>query len=552
MVEGIIELLVGLAVFMTGMEMMSGGLKKAAGRGLKNLFRKIQNNKIAGLGIGAAVTSIIQSSSATSVIVVGFVNAGVMTLLQAVCIIMGAYIGTTVTGLIVSLSSFSISIYLMSFAFIGLVMMFFHNVKIKNIGTMLCGFGILFFGLETMSGAMKNQAELTQIFTNLFQTVKLPVLLVLIGLAFTAIIQSSSATSGIVIVMATSGIIPPLSGMYIMLGASVGTVVTTLLASIGSNVNSKRAAWICLFMRLATAIVGTAIMWTVDACIPGQIEAWLSSIFGDHLGMSIAIFYLLYNIVFNLLLLPFAGKFCEWGEKIIKEKKDKKLISCVKYIDDKMVNTPTIATMMAKKEILRMMELSFENLKRGYKRIITQDESEDEELIDTEDTIDKINERLTSFLIEISPKAEENDAKKIGAYFHVINDIERIGDHANNFYKESCKMVDDEVKFSDEAKEEFSEMFTVVEKMCDLVMVIFRDKDKSKLPELHDLETKTDDMKRNFSDAHYLRLKDQKCSVEVSPFYTTFISNLERVADHLTNVGYSIVDPTGADIDETN
>lgn len=554
----IIELLVGLSVFMVGMDMMSSGMKKAAGKGLKNLFRKIQDSRMAGFGIGAVVTAIIQSSSATSVMAIGFINAGIMTIFQGVCIMMGAYVGTSVTGLIVSLStlggggsSFKLAAVLIGFAFIGLVMTFMKSPKVKNIGTLVCGLGILFFGLETMSGVFTSGTFLYDWFKNLFATINFPILLVLIGALFTAIVQSSSATSGIVIMLVASGALDIVSGFYLVLGATIGAVVITIIASMGGSTNSKRMAIACFIMRIITAIIGTAVVWIVDAATGGAwLGPWFTNAFAGETGLAVAIFNIGFNVIVMLAALPFAAPIAKMGEMLIKDKDSLKKAKSVQFIDDKMLEEPTIAKMQAKKEIMGMMNLAFENLKRGYDRVITQETTNDKTLVDTEEKIDNINEQLTPYLIKLSAKLEGDDSKRVGSWFHVINDVERIGDHANNFYEMSLNMVEAELAFSDTAKGEFKQMFDIIEEMCSIVPEIFDNKDQTQLHRLHELENMTDDLNRKLSDAHYERIKNQQCKVEVSPFYTSFLSNLERVADHLVNVGYSIVDPTGHDSEE--
>ncbi|MCQ2799124.1 MAG: Na/Pi cotransporter family protein [Bacilli bacterium] len=554
----IIELLVGLSVFMVGMDMMSSGMKKAAGKGLKNLFRKIQDSRMAGFGIGAVVTAIIQSSSATSVMAIGFINAGIMTIFQGVCIMMGAYVGTSVTGLIVSLStlggggsSFKLAAVLIGFAFIGLVMTFMKSPKVKNIGTLVCGLGILFFGLETMSGVFTSGTFLYDWFKNLFATINFPILLVLIGALFTAIVQSSSATSGIVIMLVASGALDIVSGFYLVLGATIGAVVITIIASMGGSTNSKRMAIACFIMRIITAIIGTAVVWIVDAATGGAwLGPWFTNAFAGETGLAVAIFNIGFNVIVMLAALPFAAPIAKMGEMLIKDKDSLKKAKSVQFIDDKMLEEPTIAKMQAKKEIMGMMNLAFENLKRGYDRVITQETTNDKTLVDTEEKIDNINEQLTPYLIKLSAKLEGDDSKRVGSWFHVINDVERIGDHANNFYEMSLNMVEAELAFSDTAKGEFKQMFDIIEEMCSIVPEIFDNKDQTQLHRLHELENMTDDLNRKLSDAHYERIKNQQCKVEASPFYTSFLSNLERVADHLVNVGYSIVDPTGHDSEE--
>ena len=543
LVTSIITLLVGAAVFIVGMNMMSSGLKKSTGRGLRRLLSKIKNNRFAGLGIGAAVTALIQSSAATSVMAIGFINAGAMTIFQGVCIILGAYIGTTVTGLIASLSSFPISHYFILLAVIGVILMFIKKEKVKNIGEILTGLGLLFFGLNTMSDSIKNNADLVGGIQTFFGAIELPILLMLIGAVVTALLQSSSATSGIAIAMVASEALEFNDAIYLVLGATIGTVITTLIATIGSNVNAKRTGIICLIIRIFTALVALAIYWP----LAGFWNNLLLTAFGSP-ALAVAMFLVIYNVVFMLLILPFVQVFVKLSEKLVKDKDEEKMKKALKYIDRHLLNTPSIAMMQVKKEIINMMELSHENMQRGFKRIIEQDASNDKLIIETEDKVDYINNKLTDFMIELTHTVSIDEEKVLGSYFHVVNDVERIGDHAYNFYEQSLKMVDKDLSFSDTAKKEFQEMFDVIEKMFTLAFAIFDNGTRVNLKKLHDLETKTDELKNTLSSAHYERIQKNTCKMENSPFYTTLVSELERVADHLVNVGYSIVNPTGDDI----
>ena len=544
LIVSVITLLVGAAVFIIGMNMMSSGLKKSTGPGLRRLLKRIRNNRFAGLGIGAAVTALIQSSAATSVMAIGFINAGAMTIFQGVCIILGAYIGTTVTGLLASLSSFSISHYFILLAVIGVILMFIKKEKIKNFGEILAGLGLLFFGLNTMSSAITNNTDLIDGIKAFFQAIDFPPLLLLIGAIVTALLQSSSATSGIAIAMVSTGALGFNDAVYLVLGATIGTVITTLIATIGGNVNAKRTGIICLVIRITTALIALAIYWPLAASF--DLESAIPGVFGSA-SLAVALLLIAYNIVFMLAVLPFVQVFEKLSIKLIKDKDEEKMKKALKYIDRRLLETPTIALMQVKREIINMMELAHENLKRGFNRILTQDPSEDKELIETEDKIDYINNKITDYLIELTHTASLKDEQMIGSFFHVVNDVERIGDHAYNFYESSLKMVANDLKFSDVAKKEFQEMFDIIDQMFELSFVIFHDQTGTYLKKLHDLENDTDNLKNKLSSAHYERIQKNMCKMENSPFYTTLVSELERVADHLVNVGYSIDSPVGDD-----
>ena len=545
----IITLFVGAAVFIVGMNMMSSGLKKSTGPSLKKLLKKIRNNRFACFGIGTTVTMLVQSSAATGVMAIGFIAAGTMTVFQGVNIILGAYVGTTITGLLAALSSVEIAKYFVVVAAIGVILMFFKKEHVRNIGEILAGLGLLFFGLNTMSGVLSEETgnpQLVKMVQDFFSAVNFPLLLVLIGAVVTILVQSSSASVSIVVSL-TGSVIGFEQAIFLVLGATIGTVFTLLLATIGGNVNVKRTGIIVLIIRILTALVALAICWPLG----GYIATGFKSVFdfskegGPELA--IAVFHILYNVIFMLAALPLVKPLEKLSVKLIKDKEQEKMKESLKYIDNHLLDTPTVAMMQVKREIINMMHLSYDNLKLGYNRILTQDNSQDKELIETEDKIDYINNAITQFLINLTHNVSLKDEKTLGSYFHVVNDIERIGDHAYNFYESSLKMVSNDLKFSEVAKKEFDSMFDVICQMFELTFVIFHDKSSDSLKKLHDLEDQTDNLKNALSTAHYERIQNKTCHVENSPFYTTLVSELERVADHLVNIGYSIVNPTGDD-----
>ena len=539
----IITLLVGSAVFITGMNMMSSGLKKATGKSLKRIFKKTESNSFACFGIGAGVTALIQSSAATCVLAVGFINAGVMSLFQGMNIMLGSFVGTTITGLLVSLSSFNISIWFTLLAFIGVVMMFFKNEKIKNIGQISCGLGLIFFGLSSMSGAFKNSTEINTFFQNLFTSINFPLLLLLFGVILTALVQSSSATTGIVIVMVGSGAISFASAMYIVLGATIGTCVTTLIATIGGSINAKRSGVISLFIKLIAALLAIAIIWPLE----DKISGFFSGYFGSA-ELGLAVFNIIYALIFFIAMLPLVRPFIKLSEVLIKDKGEENKKKLLLYIDERLLKTPDIALMETKNEIMHMFNLAMLNFRYGYDYLVKKDKTNINSMTDTEDDIDYINNRITQYLISLANKVSSEDSKLVGAYFHVINDIERIGDHAYNFYENSNRLEENDLAFSKTAVKELQVMYDLIMDMNDLAMDIFKNEDSSKLKALHELEEHSDSLAKELETNHYKRMTANECSGELSDDYATLISELERVADHLTNIGYSIVNPTGDEL----
>ena len=535
----IIFLFLGVTVFIVGMNLMSGGLKKATGKSLKKIFKKTQNSPFACLGIGSGVTALIQSSAATCVLAVGFINAGVMTLYQGVNIMLGSFIGTTVTGILVSLSSFSIGLYLALIAFVGIVMMFFKKEKVKNFGEVLTGFGLVFLGLDLLKSAF-SQADINSATQQLFSSVSFPLLLLLIGIVLTALVQSSSAVTGIAIVMVTSGAIPFSSAIYLALGATIGTCVTTLIATIGGTVNAKRSGFISLVIKVVAALIAIAIIWPLST----PISNFFSTSFGSS-GLGLAMFTLLYSVVFFIASMPLVKPLIKVSERVIKDKDLENKKNLLLYIDDRLLNTPDIAVMEVKNEILHMYNLAMLNFRYGYECLVKGDKTNSGSIADTESNIDYINSKITEYLISLSNKVSKEDSKVVGSYFHVINDIERIGDHAYNFFEHSKSLEENDLKFSDVAIKEIDVFFDLIMDMSDLTIDIFKDEQYQKLEKLHELENRSDILANELSDNHYKRMTANECNGALSDDFATLISELERVADHLTNIGYSVINPTG-------
>ena len=537
--EAIVYLFVGIAVFLIGMKYMSSGLKKCAGNGIKNLFKKIADNRILGVCIGTIVTALIQSSDATSAIVIGFINADVMTLFQGISIIMGGYLGTTVTGLLVSLSSLNISLYLMLTVFIGVIMMLFLKNKLVNdIGEILSGLGILFFGLETLKEAFEYEA-ITLVISKIFTKIKFPPLLLIIGLLVTALVQSSSATTSIVIIMVGSRSISFENGLYLALGATIGTVVTTLLASIGTSNIAKKTAFIAFMYRLVSGIIVMIIVW----CLETIITDFFTNCFKTN-ELALAIFTIFHNIFSLIIFLPILKWFISLFDNCFKddEKSEKKYLL---YINDKLLKTPTVAMIQVKLEIKNMAELSKKNLDLGYKMITTNDITVFEDIKKRENSIDYLTNEIAKFLVSLSAVVDVNDNKTITGFFSIINSIERIGDHADNFADQTKQMKEQGLFLSDNAKDELTQMYDIICKMYDMILIMF---DESKINEievksLKELEMKTDDLKIKINAAHYIRVKEQKCEIEISQFFISFVSALEIIGDHLANIGYSFLNP---------
>ena len=534
----ILELFAGCGVFIAGMNMMSSGLQKSAGSGMKKLLGSISGNRLAGVGIGATVTGIIQSSAATTVMAIGFVNAGIMTLFQATAIIMGANIGTTVTGLIVSLKSLNISLYASAFAFIGVMMTFFSKEKIKQIGNVICGLGLVFIGLDLMSAAFDSQT-MKDLFISVFSAIEFPLLLIICGILVTALIQSSSAVTGLVIIMVGSGALPIDNALFIVLGSNIGTCITAILASIGTSTNAKRTA----FIHLAFNVIGT-IIFTTFIWIFKDLAVTLITSLPLKAEMQIAFFHLIFNVTTTLILLPFIKQLVSLAELVIRDKKAEEHRS-LKYLDKRLLKTPSIALAQVKKEVEYMASVAKENTYKSFYALKTGNVDYNADIAENEAIIDFTNNELTKFLIELSSVMSGEEEKVIGSYFHVLNDLERVGDHSENFLEISTQMKEEGLAFSQMALNDIETMYNKVYEMFDIAMTAFDNPKTEDLNKVDALEEEVDNLKKTLSANHFTRLSKGECKVELSAYYFSVLAGYERVADHLVNVGGSIVNPTG-------
>ena len=548
LINSLIWLLAGVGVFIVGMNFLSDALEKSAGTGMKRMLERISNNRFSGVGIGAGVTAIIQSSSATSVMVIGLVNAGVMTLMQATPIIMGANVGTTITGVLVALKNdyFDMLMYLLAFA--GVMMGFFKNEKIKLAGLLSSGLGLIFVGLNIMSSEQAFGNPLVEdMFTGIFEKIDHPLLLILVGVLFTALIQSSSASTGVVITMVGTGVLPLDLALFIILGANIGTCVTALLASVGANANSKRVALIHFTFNVIGTVLFTALIWILRE---PAVNLLVSMFPGDDpmsLQMRVSVFHVIFNVTTTCLLIPFTGLLVKYSCLVIKDKKTASEELSLKYVDDRLLSTPPIALMQVKREMDYMLSLAERNMTLSFDAMEKGDVRSGDEVRANEAVIDFTNGALTKFLINLSAGASQSEERTIGSYFHVLNDLERIGDHAENFYEIGEEMNKKSLGFSDRAKGDIRNMHLLILDMLAISKDAFENLNKDKLPDLVALENKVDGLKKELTASHFARLAEGNCSMDVSPYYSSAIAGLERVADHLVNVGYSIVNPIGSE-----
>ena len=548
LLQSLIWLLAGVGVFIVGMNFMSDALEKSAGEGMKKMLGRISNNRLSGIGIGAGVTAIIQSSSATSVMVIGLVNAGVMTLMQATPIIMGANIGTTITGVLVALKNDYFNMLMYLFAFAGVMMGFFKKEKIKISGLLCSGLGLIFVGLNVMSSEQAFGNPLVEsMFQGIFSVIDFPLLLILVGVIFTALIQSSSAATGVVITMVGSGVLPLDLALFIVLGANIGTCVTALLASVGASANSKRVALIHFTFNVVGTVFFTAIVWLFKEPMINLLVSLFPGSDPMSLQMRVSVFHVIFNVTTTMLLLPFVKQLVQYSCTVIRDKKADSAKHTLKYVDERLLSMPPVALMQAKKEIDYMLSVVEENIGLSLASISGDPSENAARITENEEIIDFTNGALTNFLIKLSAHVDEHDEQRIGSYFHVLNDLERIGDHAENFHEIGQEMLMKKLSFSNTALSDIRKMYAVVADMITVAKDAFDAEDPDRLPKLTALENQTDEMKRTFSTKHFSRLSEGNCSLEVSPYYTSTITGLERVADHIVNVGYSICNPVGDD-----
>ena len=533
--ECIISLFGGTGVFIAAMNMMSSNLQKVAGAGMRRLLGKITNNRFAGVGIGAIVTMIIQSSAATTVMAIGFVNAETMNLYQATAIIMGANIGTTITGILASLQSLNLSLYFSFLAFLGVVLMFFKKDILKNIGGIICGLGMIFIGLNIMSDSCKDDS-IKSVFKSGLEKMDFPLALLLLGIVFTALMQSSSAMAGLIIVMVQGGSMEMGSALFIILGSNIGTCVTALISTIGTSINARRTGIIHLLFNCFGTVLFTIVIWIFKE----QVITVLGKLTSKP-AMQIAWFHVFFNVITTLILLPLINILVLVACKIIKEKngknsENKKPIKAFKFINKRFLLAPDIAAEQIKKEIKNMAELAQKNLNRSISELLEQNSEYIEEISAREDLIDFLNIETTKYLVKLTPTVNEKTAEDVSKYFHLLNDIERIGDHAKTILDESNEMKNKGIKFSQEAISEFYKVYEVIDKLFDLSIKAFDNNTQKGIEDYTLLLERFKNMEKEYVQKHFERLKQGKCSMELGSFFTSAFAHFNSISSHLENI----------------
>lgn len=540
-----IQLLGGLGLFLYGMNLMSHGIEKVAGNKLRSILEAFTKTKFLGLAVGLFFTAVIQSSSAATVMVVSFVNSGLMKLSEACGIILGANIGTTVTAMLVA---FKLSTVAPIFIFIGAVMIsFVKKPVIRKSGDIVLGFGVLFFGISNMSDSMAQLRDIPAVI-NFLGNFTNPFLGVLLGLVITSIVQSSSVTVSILVVMASQNLVDLNFCMYVILGCNIGACTSAVLASFGGTKNAKRAALIHLLFN----IFGTILMFVLLS-IPVTRELIVTIIHffsgnsGDsgNLGRNIAWAHFLFKVFQVIVFYPFMDLIIKCTYILVpgEDKAASEESFHLQYIKGKELPNPAVAILLAVQEMERMAHMAFDNLNLAVDCLIRNDEAASKQVFETEKYIDFLNERISNYLVNINQNTLPiADANLISAYFHVVNDIERIGDHAENIAEVIPQFTENNIKFSKKSLKELQEMMTLVNTILNDSLDMFVNGNTSHMQEVTDIENKIDQMERSLQKAHIRRLNEGKCSAQAGIYFSDIISGLERVSDHATNIAFSLIE----------
>lgn len=530
----IIGLFGGLGLFLYGMKMMGDGLENASGEKLKKIFGKITSNPIKGVATGAIITGIIQSSSATTVMVVGFVNAGLMNLYQAAAVIMGANIGTTITA---QLIAFKLDNIIPIFLGVGsLTILFSKGKKGKVVGNIILGFGILFLGMQLMTTAMSPLAESPDFKALIMKLEGNTLLGILAGALMTAVIQSSSASTGILVTIASTGALPLGVAIPILFGNNIGTCITALLSSIGTSKTAKKAALIHLFFN----IFGTIIFIPLINPLTGLVQH-LSPGGVSEIKRQVANAHTIFNITNTILMVPFI-KYLVWLVNKLIPGEDELETMGVKYIDERLLETPVIAVGQTTKEVVRMANLAKENVELAMKCFLNNDEKGIKNVYNNEKLINLLESEITSYLVRLSTtELSEYQTKIVTSMFHVVNDIERIGDHAENLADLSSEKIQKKLEFSIEAREELEGMYKYIVNALEISIQSFEDQDHKKAESIMAIEDRIDSLEKELRASHIRRLNNGGCSATVGAVFLDVISNFERIGDHATNIAEVVI-----------
>lgn len=526
----------GLGLFLYGMRIMSDSIEKVAGAKLRGILERLTTNRFTAILVGVFFTAVIQSSSACTVMVVSFVNSGLMTLTQAAGVIFGANIGTTVTALLVS---FKLEKAAPVILLVGvLIIMFVKKQKVSRWGEVIIGFGVLFMGLSTMSGAMTGMKDSPAVL-HMFASLQSPFLAVLLGTVLTAVIQSSSVTVSIMVLLANQGLMSMDIGMFIILGCNIGACTSALLASLSGKKDAKRAAAIHLVFN----VIGTIIVYIIFMLAVNQIVGGLSVLAHGDPGRMVAYAHILIKVFQVIIMMPFIRQIVKLTYLLVPGD-DKKIgyrdSYQLKYIGEKVVLNPATAVVEVIKELDRMGSLADENLNRAMNALITLDREEIDEVYEVEKNIDFLSHAITNYLVKINQTTLPiEDLKSIGALFHVVNDIERIGDHAENIADAAVQREKTGVGFSKAAQRELGEMMNMVNTLLRFSFEMFVKSTEEHEEDIRNLEEAIDEKEKELQQRHIERLSNNECTPEAGAMFSDIVSGLERVADHATNIAFA-------------
>jgi phosphate:Na+ symporter len=534
-IANILSMAGGLGLFLFGIRTMGDGLENAAGAKLKRMLEVLTGNRFLAVLVGFVVTAIIQSSTATTVMVVGFVNAGMMTLAQAVGVIMGANIGTTVTSLLIALNFSSVAA---ASVLVGVILMLASKkTLVKNLGSIFTGFGLLFLGIDLMSDSMaplRESAGFMNFIVAVSDSPLRPLFGILLGIVMTAVLQSSSASVGVLQTLAMQGLVPLKFSVFVLFGQNIGTCLTALFSTVGAKKNSKRAAVIHLLFNL----LGTG-MFILIALLTPYIE-WIEKISSDPMAQ-IAISHIVFNVVSTVVLFPFAKLLVKLSCLIVPGKDDSESEMHCRFIDDRLLNTPPFAVMQVGKEVARMAKLARDNFETSAYALINRSDKDLNKVMEKEEVINYLNHHITSYLVKLNAlDITDSDSDYIARVFHAINDIERVGDHATNLAEAAERNIGDGLTFSDAARDELNQLCGSVITLLDRSIEAFNNQSlgDGEAKELSDLEEHIDDLTLTCQDAHIFRLNRNECNTEAGMLYLNTITDFERVGDHAINIAF--------------
>ncbi len=543
--EIVIPLLGGLALFLFGMNTMSDGLEKSAGGALKNILEKMTSNKFLGFLLGAGVTAVIQSSSATTVMVVGFVNSGIMSLKQAINIIIGANVGTTITSWILSLSGLDgdalwiqilkPSTFSPLLAIAGIaIMMFAKSSKKKDIATILIGFGTLMIGMDLMSSAVSPLKEIEG-FRNILTMFENPVLGVLAGAILTAVIQSSSASVGILQAVSSTGQLSMVGALPIIMGQNIGTCVTAMISSVGTNKNARRTAVVHLYFNIVGTVVMMILFYTARAIFD------FNFLNGAANEFNIAVMHTIFNIVCTAIMLPLSSLLEKLAYLTIKDEEGKK--DKIVTLDERLYTTPAVAVNRASKVACEMADIAFASIKKSIELLYNYNEQTAQEIMDEENIVDKYEDKIGTYLVKLnSHSLSEEDNRQSAQVLHLIGDYERVSDHAVNLVNSAKEINEKKITFSEQAQKELSVMVNAINEIADLTIRCYQNNDVELAKNIEPLEQVVDVLKEQLKHHHIQRLSRGECTIETGFVLNDIITNLERVSDHCSNIAGCIIE----------